>query len=186
MIRQIDYFMKLISERLYLRPWHHNDAKCLVEHCQDRNIGRYTSIPYPYKLKNAKEFINRSKNAFKSKEKFEFAIVLTETDKVIGSIGLINYNKRHKVAEVGYWLGRDYRKKGYMNEALYTILKFSFKKLKLNRIEFRCAVENKASKCVMRGAGAKLEGRLRKRRLLRDRKFHDEYLFALLKKEFKE
>lgn len=66
--------------------------------------------------------------------------------------------KKNKKAEIGYWLGRKHRGKGYMSEAMQLMLGFAFKKLKLNRVKISCSTKNKASRKVIEKAGCVFEG----------------------------
>ncbi len=176
--------LKLNGKHIYLRPWKAGDTKALVELCNDKTIHNFTGVPYPYTIKHAREFIKKSAEKLKAHSGFSFAVILEETNKPIGCIDLIEVSKRHRRGEIGYWLGRHYRQKGYMKEALQVMLNFCFGRLKLNRVEITCAKENLASKHTIESSGAKSEGLLRKRNFSGN-KFHDVMMYGLLKSEFK-
>lgn len=176
--------LKLHGKRIRLSPWKASDAKVLAELCNDKTIHNFTGVPYPYTIKHARDFIKKSRKKLKAQSGFAFAIVLKEINKPVGCVDLIEISKRHRRGEIGYWLGRHYRQKGYMGEALQIMLKFCFNRLKLNRVEITCAKENFASKRTIENSGAKFEGMLRKRNFSGN-KFHDVMMYGLLKDEFK-
>jgi [ribosomal protein S5]-alanine N-acetyltransferase len=96
----------------------------------------------------------------------------------LGGIDLNNI-KEHK-AEIGYWLGKDYWGQGIMTEAVRLITTYGFEKLGLRRIYAHVFVFNKASMTVLKKAGFKYEGKLRKHAKKGD-KFLDSFLFAKVK-----
>jgi len=64
----------------------------------------------------------------------------------------------HEKAGFGYALNRQYWGKGYMTEALSTLLKLCFEKLDLNRVESTHYIGNEGSGKVMIKCGMELEG----------------------------
>ncbi len=174
--------MKLVTKRLCLRLWKKSDASKLVEMFDDKSISKFIyQVPYPYKKKDALEFLN---DYAKKKEHKAFAIFRKKDNALVGAIALKDINKKLKSAAIGYSSHRKYRNKGYMTEAAKRILDYGFKKLKLNRIEIRCAKDNQASKKVINKLGAKQEGILRDECIVNG-KFHDHLVHSILRKEYK-
>lgn len=174
--------MKLIGKRIILRKPKPSDTKSLIKHINDFKVARYIfTIPHPYKLKDAKQFIEK----LSKKEKHTFSIALKETDEVIGGISL-RCEDPSKRATFGYWLGRKYWKQGITTEAAKLLLNFGFRKLKLKGICATVAGPNIASSNLLRKLGFKEEGRLRKHRKDKfSNKWLDELQFGLLKEEWK-
>jgi RimJ/RimL family protein N-acetyltransferase len=56
---------------------------------------------------------------------------LKESNLLIGAIGL-HVNKEEQVAEIGYWIGREFWGQGYASEATEEILRLGFEKLNLH------------------------------------------------------
>ncbi len=167
-----------------LRPLMKKDEKRIAELAHDKSIYRFTRVPYPYNIEHAKKFIADSQKKMKKKEEYVFAIALNENDELIGIASLMRFNKMDNRAEVGYWLGKPYRSKGYVPEACKLIINFGFNKLKLNKIIIECAKENKASKKVIDKLGAKLEGVLRESSFVGG-KYRDSLYHGILRKEWK-
>ena len=80
---------------------------------------------------------------------------------VVGGIGFHGLDPNGLRAEVGYWLGRDYRGQGYATEALEAMARVGFRELGLHRIEAGVMPGNRASIRVLRRAGFSREGLLR-------------------------
>ena len=146
------------GERIILRPWKKKDEKVLQRLVHDKSIARFTSIPYPYKLKQAREFIKHSQKGFREKTNQEYALILKETGEVAGCASLLDIASRYRKAEIGYWLGKKFRKKGFVKEAVQLLLKHGFEKMKLNRIVIKCHEGNKRSRKVIEKSGGKFEG----------------------------
>lgn len=103
-------------------------------------------------------FALNAENSWNEGVCFEFAIYDSNTKDYLGGISLIKRDKTHnKCFEIGYWLRKDYCKKGYMQEAVRMLEKTAFD-LGVERIVIRNDVENIASKNVAVKCGYTFEG----------------------------
>lgn len=182
--------MKLKTKRLILRPIEEKDKESLIQNVNNLEITKWLAVvPYPYTLKDADWWINHCKGKWGEKEieTYEFAIILKETDKYIGGITLAHVKRdSEKSATLGYWIGKDYWKKGYGSEALNAILDFGFNKLGLIRMNASVFVGNPNSGKLLEKFGAKKEGVRRKYGYCKaDNKIKDEEMYGLLKEDFK-
>lgn len=181
--------MQLKTKRLILRPLKDSDAKSVQENINNIEVSKWLLVvKYPYTLKDAKSWIKHNKEKWKSKKKddYSFGIELRQERKVIGGMGIHKVKKDQGTAELGYWLGANYHRKGYGSEALKAVLDFAFKKLKLRRIAAGVYVGNPSSGKLFEKFGAKQEGFLRKARICKaDGKIKDEILYGLLREEYK-
>jgi [ribosomal protein S5]-alanine N-acetyltransferase len=176
--------MKLVTERLVLRNISDKDIKDLIENINNLNVSKWLLVvPYPYTEKNAKWWIDHCKE--KDKE-YNFCIELKSEKKLIGGIGLSHVDKFQGTAEVGYWLGENYWKKGYGSEALKVLIDFSFNKLKLRKLEAGVFSKNPGSGKLLEKFGFVKEGiRKEARRSKATEDIHDEIMYGLLKKDYK-
>jgi RimJ/RimL family protein N-acetyltransferase len=166
--------MIIRTKNFILRPYRMSDAQGITEAINDKIIARNTlTIPYPYKLKDAKWWLGLRK-----KDAISFCIEIN--GKVAGSIGLHKISKGHK-AEIGYWLGEKYRGRGVMTKAVKEMVKFGFRELKLKRIFGHVFLFNKASATVLKKNGFKFEGVLKKEARKKSGEILDVYLFAKIK-----
>jgi ribosomal-protein-alanine N-acetyltransferase len=141
---------------IHLRDILETDLERIVELCQDPEISQMTlNIPYPYELEHARFFYDKIVLGGKSRT---YAIHLDGKLELIGIIG-INFNQTKAwAAEIGYWMGKDFRNKGYMTEALRKVIEICFSEYKLVRV---CACHdpiNPGSGIVMLKAGMEPEG----------------------------
>lgn len=92
---------------------------------------------------------------------FDWAVVLREENKMIGTCGFARLDDANNSGEIGYVFHPDYWGRGLASEAVRMVLKYGFLSLKLQRIEARCMEENERSLQVMKRCGMQYEGTLR-------------------------
>lgn len=168
------------SKRFILRTIQKGDEFDIAKNANDKTISRNTAaIPYPYKLKDAKEWIKKCLNEEKKEKPETVIFVIIINDEVVGSVGLHSIVKNHK-AEIGYWLARKHWGKGIVPEAVKIVTNFAFKKLKLKRVYARAYSFNTPSMKVLEKNGYKLEG-IFKKDVEKKGKFFDSYNYAKVK-----
>lgn len=146
----MNYFKeKIVGERIYLRFWMKNDAERIAELCNEESTAKYTRIPFPYTLKDAEQYLKEASKGLESKGKLAYGIFLSKNEKnngmnetLIGSIELGSIDWENKNAFIGYYLGKEHRKKGYMIEACKLLLDYAFNGLGLERVYSEPAEEN--------------------------------------------
>ena len=175
--------LKIEGKQINLRKLKKFDAPSIYKHAKDFDIAKYTTLPHPYKLKNAEDFVKITHQKIRKKKAFELGIELKETKEIIGMVSLMNIDYDNKNAEVGYWLGKKYWGKKLMKEAVKLILNFGFKELKLVRIYARVMHPNIASAKLLEKLGFQYEGRMRKT-TLRKGKWMDHLRYSILSNEF--
>lgn len=100
---------------------------------------------------------------------------------MVGSITMANVRRGVvQSANIGYWTGQPYIRRGYMAEAVQIVLDFAFRRLQLHRIEAACLEENAASKALLLKAGFRPEGLARKYLCIAGR-WQDHETFAILR-----
>lgn len=161
--------------KVELRPWQTADAERLSELANNYQIARYLTnrFPHPYTIEHAKEFIA---TFMKDDPIQRFAI--TANKEIVGGCG-INLQEDIFInnAELGYWIGLDHQKKGYMTEALCLITEYGFANFPLTRIFCRIFGNNPASMRVAEKAGFILEAKFEKT-LVKYGEVLDEYIYA--------
>jgi RimJ/RimL family protein N-acetyltransferase len=181
-IKRQDLFLD--GERIYLRPLKQKDAIDIYQNIRFKKvIKNLLVVPYPYHLKDAKEFVRSRQRLDKKLSYFVFGIILKKTNRLIGCIGLHHVNYLHKNAELGYWLGPKFWHQGYMTEAGKLILGFAFKKLKLQRVFADVFSTNLASQRVLKKLGFKKDG-VRRKHWQRLGQWKTGFCFGILKEEY--
>lgn len=176
--------IKIEGNTIIIRKLRKSDAPSIYQNAKHFEIAQYTTLPHPYKLKHAEEFIKTTRRKIRKKESYELGIESKETRQIIGMISLMNLEHDNKNAEIGYWLGKQYWRRKIMKEAVSLILGFGFKQLKLVRIYARVMHPNITSAKLLEKLGFKYEGRMRKT-TLREGKWMDDLRYSILKEEFK-
>jgi ribosomal-protein-alanine N-acetyltransferase len=149
---------ELKTERLTLRPFVLSDAKDVQRLAGDRAVTDTTAnIPHPYKDGLAESWIESHPKSLAEGKGVTFAVVLSETQELVGAINLQDIQPGHQ-AEIGYWFGKPYWGRGYGTEALAAILRYAFTELGLLRLHARCLSRNPASGRVMLKNGFQHEG----------------------------
>lgn len=149
----------LATKRLTLRPFVLEDAWDVERLAGVREIADTTlNIPHPYPVGAATRWIESHAPAWASGTGATFAIVETDTGKLIGAVGLMSIHREHRRAELGYWIAVNRWNKGFATEASAIMFDFGFESLGLHRIESRHFVRNPASGKVMQKLGMQQEG----------------------------
>jgi RimJ/RimL family protein N-acetyltransferase len=174
-------YMKLAENKTFtLRTIQKGDAFDIARNINDKIISRNTAtIPYPYKLKDAKDWIKKCLEDEKKKDRKRWSFSIVINNEVVGSVGIHDIEKNHK-AEIGYWLARKHWGKGIMPKAVKIVTGFAFKKLKLRRLYAGVYSFNPPSMRVLEKNGYKLEGTYRKD-IKKNGKLFDKHMYAKVK-----
>ncbi|WP_456385830.1 GNAT family N-acetyltransferase [Profundibacter sp.] len=82
-----------------------------------------------------------------------------EDGMLLGAITLDNIRRGPAQAgTMGYWVGAQFAREGYMSEAIAALTHYAFTTLDLSRIEAACLPENAPSRGVLEKSGFKYEG----------------------------
>jgi ribosomal-protein-alanine N-acetyltransferase len=86
-------------------------------------------------------------------------LVRREDDCLVGAITLDNVRRGPaQAATLGYWMGQEFIRNGFMREAIGGVVHYAFTQLALSRIEAACLPENEASRALLERSGFKYEG----------------------------
>lgn len=132
-----------------------------------------------YSRAEAREFIQDQKRWWEQGRVYNFAVTDEQTGKYLGGCLLNNINRENSLANLAYWVRSSCTNRGVATAAAKLVARYGFTRLGLNRVEIVMAKENTASARVAEKAGARFEGELRKRVVVRD-KVYDAWLYALL------
>ncbi len=172
------------GEQVLVRKYKSTDTEDLYRNIRSKEISRWTiGLPYPYPKETAAKFIRWSQKQCRERKEFHLGIVLKETQKVIGGVGLKRIDYKHQCGEFGFWLGKKHWNQGLTSEAARLMLHFGFRQLRLHRIYAHAFDENIGSRRVLEKCGFQLEGIMRQA-VIRNKKRHDLYNYGILRSEF--
>lgn len=174
------YFKKIEGEKVYLSPMNLEDIEKYVKWMNDFSttdgLGSSTRVT-TFESERAWLINNMDK-----KEQ-QFAIVLKETDKLIGNCGFVDINHLHQRGEVGLFIGEEEnRSKGYGTEALSLLVEYGFNYLNLKNIMLKVFSFNKRAIKSYEKVGFKVFGKRTEVYYLNG-KWYDEYFMEILRKE---
>lgn len=174
------YYERVVGERCYLSPIDPDDALKYVEWLNDPELAIQLQIVVkPVSIAGEREWIEKF-----AKDPYQFAIVDKKSNELIGGCGLKDVDLVNRTSLMGIFLGdRNYRGKGYGEEATRLLVDFAFSYVNLRSIMLEVFDFNpRAIRCYEK-VGFKHVGRRRCAKLLGD-KCYDEILMDILAEEF--
>lgn len=176
-------FESLYTERLQLKKFTPDGLKYVFDTFSKEEIKKQLGLVTNEDFEREKK---KTEGGFKTYDRtiVHFKLILKQSDQVIGSGGFHNWYSAHRRAELGYTLNKDeHKKKGYMHEAVGTLLEYGFSTMNLNRVEASIAPENIASQALVLKNGFTREAYL-KQNYISEGKIFDSVIFRLLKEEY--
>lgn len=150
--------LQIETERLLLRPFSQSDLYDLNEYASVEGVGEMAGWKHHETLEETRSVLD----GFISEDK-TFAIVLKESGKVIGSLGVEEYGMEealtefydYKGREIGYALSKDHWGKGIMPEAAGAVIDHLFNVLDLDFLtcgyyEFNTRSKRVQEKCAFK------------------------------------
>jgi ribosomal-protein-alanine N-acetyltransferase len=176
-------FETLITERLFLKKLTPEGFTYLFKNYSEAEIKKLLGLNSDEEFEKEKK---KSQGGYVTYDRsiLAFLLVLKENEETIGRCGFHNWHADHNKAELGYALNKEeYKRKGYMSEAVKSILAYGFNNMNLNRIEACVGPANMASQNLVKKYGFTQEGYLRQH-FVRDGVTQDSLIFSLLKEEY--
>jgi len=171
---------RIQTPRLTLRGLGEDDIPFLFEHFGKNEINEYSSDDNVKSLEEAKELY--VKYIAPTANRFRLGLVLE--GELIGTVGFYGIEYGDGRAIVGADLMKEYGGRGFMTEALQTLVDYGFEHMKLNRIEATSDPGNLRSIRLMERCGFRREGLLRQRSYYKA-SFHDDVMYAILKEDWR-
>lgn len=172
----------LLPSSLRVRPWQPDDADALFAAASEsiQSVGRW--LPWcreGYARDDSVAWIAHAQASWQLEELFAFAIVDEADGSVAGGVGLNQFNRQHRSANLGYWVRQSRHGQGIAPRAVPAVARFGFETLGLVRVEILAAEENQASRRCAAKAGAQFEG-IGRRRLVIGEDVLDAAVYSLI------
>jgi len=151
-----------INENLLLRTYEHEDAQELfrcIDESRNHLRGFLNWIDGTTKVEHSEQFIEHAQLQIDNQKGIILGIFWD--NKIIGSVGMHNWDQHLNKAHVGYWIAKEFEGRGLMLLSVVRFIDFLFARLELNKIEICYIPKNERSHALAARLGAKIEGVLR-------------------------
>ncbi|TYS16390.1 GNAT family N-acetyltransferase [Rossellomorea vietnamensis] len=175
-------FPVLDTSRLILRETIQSDTADMLSYLSDSEVVKYMGLAPFQSMEDALDELNWYRKIFTEGSGIRWGITSKVSGKMIGSCGFHNLVSKHRRAEVGFELSRDYWGQGIASEALAAVIQFGLRHFQLERVEALVEPENKASQLLLEAKGFQREGLLRHYEYTCV-KFDDLYMYSLLRSD---
>ncbi|MET8842418.1 GNAT family N-acetyltransferase [Streptomyces rubiginosohelvolus] len=162
--------ISISTDRLVMRPFEMADIPAYIEMMNDEAVVAWMDGPNPYAQVDAERWVRRIAPAERTGGQ-GIALAVTEflTQRLVGSVRLLNTDWRTRSTEVRYITAPWARGEGYATESVLAIAEWLFRDQGFERIELRTPADNTASQQVAQKLGCISEGVLRNARIARTR-----------------
>jgi len=174
--------VELTDGKVTLRPYRMSDSPESFKAIKESAAEIEVWLPFvhkDYSLKENRDWVKKRPSDWKKGTAYEFAIFDAKDGTMVGGCGLNGIDRMNRRANLGYWVRTNCTRRGVATAATVLLAKWGFETLKLTRIEILVAAGNERSLRVAEKAGARREGVLRNRIVIRD-KAHDAVMHSLV------
>ena len=153
-------FPTIKTERVLLRQFVENDLENVYKGLSAPEIIKYYGVSYKT-LEDTKAQMRFFADLEKERTGIWWAVCSLNNKTFYGAGGLNSLSKKHKKAEIGFWLLTEFWGKGIMTEVMPIICKYGFENLGLHRIEGLVETDNLNCKNAMKKLDFKHEGTMK-------------------------
>jgi RimJ/RimL family protein N-acetyltransferase len=141
-----------------LRPPCGDDAHAIARGCSDPAVARWTKVPSPYTLEDARAWIATAESTRERETELALVLVRPTDDRVVGGISLRFRDGSDPHGDIGYWVAADSRGAGLGARAVRLLTAYALDELGLPWVEIAVSPRNEASRRVALSAGFESEG----------------------------
>ena len=127
-------------------------------------------------VKHTRQFIELARRQLAGNNGFQ--MVIRVRGSLVGVLGHHGIDWDSRSTSLGYWLAESAQGQGLMTRSCRALIEHAFTIFALDRVEIRCAVENRKSRAIPERLGLRLERTLQKAEWLYDH-FVDHALYAV-------
>lgn len=127
-------FPELTTERLLLRRITSDDAEAIFTLRSDKRVLKYINREPLTDIQQAHDLIQKRNQSITKNEVLVWAISFKNDPVLMGTLCLWNISHENSTVEIGYDLLPQFHGKGIMQEAIASVIDFSFKNLGFKRI----------------------------------------------------
>ncbi len=168
------------NQEIYLRKPIINDVDFMLQMENDPEIWQVSQTVEPFSRSEIENFIRNSKHDLIDELQLRYIVILTDTNKQIGSIDLFEFDADRNCAGVGITILSEYRGRSFGSQALESLIEEAFQNLKLKELFCNIFTNNMASIRLFESKGFQKVKLLKKHTEIKGQAF-DEYLYRLMK-----
>ncbi|MBQ2544692.1 MAG: GNAT family N-acetyltransferase [Clostridia bacterium] len=173
----------LETTRLTLRKLLRQDSRDMYDYASRPEVTEYL-LWQPHDSESyTRRYLNYLQSRYRAGDFHDWAVVLRENGRMIGTCGFTRFNFEANSAEIGYVLHPDVWGHGVAPEAARAVMRFGFRELRLHRIEARYLLGNERSRRVMEKLGMQPEGVAREAMYVKG-KYVSVATWAILEEEY--
>jgi [ribosomal protein S5]-alanine N-acetyltransferase len=174
--------VRLETDRLLLRDLEPGDWESMLAVEGDAEAVRYQSYE-PRTAEGCRDYIAHDlASRGRARSTFDLAVILTETGRYAGRVGLDVKRAERRVGELWFILDRALWGRGLMPEAARALMDFGFDELGLHRVFLECDPRNTGSVRLAEKLGMQREGLLREHLFVKG-EWCDSLFFGILAHE---
>ncbi len=153
----------LETHRLILRPFREEDGDAMFRNwAHDPEVTRFLTWQPHADAEVSRKLLRIWEEESQKPDFYQWAIVPKELGEPIGSISVVHQKEKTAEAEIGYCIGRPWWGLGLTPEALGAVIEYLIRDVGFRRVSARHDSNNPNSGKVMRKAGMRWEGLLRR------------------------
>lgn len=176
-------FPVLESERLRFRKLTDNDVPAVLQLRSDPKVMEYIPRPLVSTQEEALAHIKMINDKIDANTDINWAVTEKGNDSCIGIIGFYRTQPENFRTELGYMILPEHHNKGYVSEAVNTLLNYAFNALNFHSIEAIIDPRNIASERVLQKNGFRKEAHLIENEFYNG-EFLDTVIYSILKRDF--
>jgi RimJ/RimL family protein N-acetyltransferase len=174
----------VLGQLVKLRPIEPSEAEALWRWNSDPEVMRWMSDGYLQSLAQVRKRMEERPSS--TYGDVIYGIEVLADGALIGLVRLRDAEPETGCAELDIYLGeKDYWGKGYASDAMRTMCRYGFEKMRLHKISLDVVTENHAAHHIYRKIGFVEEGRLRQA-FRRDGQWYDMFIMGLLEGELRD
>jgi len=132
-----EYIMKeifLTTERLGFSVWSEKDISDALELWGNPEVTKFINADGKMSKEQVYQRLKKEIETYNNANIQYWPIYTLETNQNVGCCGLRPYDSENNIFEIGIHLKRDYWRKGFAQEACYTVIEYAFKILRVNAL----------------------------------------------------
>lgn len=174
------------TDRVLLRPLQQKDAQSLyISIGADPETFQWMTFAGPKSQQDYEDLIARLIKESETDLRKSFAVILKESNEVIGHTSFMDYQARNRSIEIGTtFYAKKYWRSFVNSECKLMLLSNAFERQKLHRVTLKTDGKNERSKAAISRIGAIYEGALRENMQRPDGSWRDSAYFSILESEW--